>query len=74
MASFGVLYRRRTIGLARLQGFHAPAIVVLPWWIAGEIFVYVCAGGVRVDQLAHAGGFLTGALLIAALRRPRRSG
>ncbi len=74
MAMFVMLY-----GLQKIRFFYwlvvyfdffmAPAILVLPVWIGWELVQYLNAGNSQINYLAHLGGFLTGTLLIAMLRR-----
>ncbi|MCK7542643.1 rhomboid family intramembrane serine protease [Marinobacter bryozoorum] len=47
--------------------FRAPALVILPVWLAKEIYDYVMAGATGVAYLAHAGGLLAGAALVLLL-------
>lgn len=45
--------------------FRAPALLILPFYIAKEIFQYYTLEGSNVAFMAHAGGFVAGGLLIA---------
>ncbi|UZD65397.1 MULTISPECIES: rhomboid family intramembrane serine protease [Marinobacter] len=49
--------------------FRAPALVILPVWLAKEIYDYVMAGATGVAYLAHAGGLVAGAALVLLLGR-----
>jgi membrane associated rhomboid family serine protease len=69
MAMYVVLYGRRRIKFFYQLLFYfdyvtAPAIILLPAWIAHEIFQQ-WFGDEGVAYMAHAGGLVTGALLIA---------
>lgn len=46
---------------------RVPALLVLPFYIGKEIYSYYSYGESNVAFMAHAGGFIAGALLIAAL-------
>ena len=74
MAMFVVLYGLRKIRFfywffVYFDFFRAPAIIVLPLWIANELYQYFFNDGSPVNYMAHLGGFVTGAILIAGLRR-----
>lgn len=74
MAMFVALYGLRKIRffywvLVYFDFVRAPAIIVLPWWIANELYQYLFNQESMVNYMAHLGGFITGALLIAAQRR-----
>ncbi|MFT3848024.1 MAG: rhomboid family intramembrane serine protease [Propionivibrio sp.] len=74
MAMFVALYGLRRIRffywvLVYFDFFRAPALIVLPWWIANELYQYLFNQESMVNYMAHLGGFVTGALLIAAQRR-----
>jgi membrane associated rhomboid family serine protease len=47
--------------------FRAPALIILPLYIGKELFDYFSPGESNVAYLAHAGGFLLGALQIGIL-------
>jgi tetratricopeptide (TPR) repeat protein len=69
MAMYVVLYGRRRIKFFYQLLFYfdyvtAPAIILLPAWIAHEIFQQ-WFGDEGVAYMAHAGGLVTGALLTA---------
>lgn len=49
--------------------FRAPAIVVLPFWIAKEIYQYLFNHESPINYMAHLGGFLCGAALILVQRK-----
>lgn len=73
MAMFVALYGLRKIRffywiLIYFDFFRAPAIVVLPLWMANELYQYLFNHGSPVNYMAHLGGFATGALLIGAQR------
>ena len=73
MAMFVVLYGMRKIRffywiLIYFDFFRAPAILILPLWIANELYQYKFNHGSQVNYMAHLGGFVTGAALIAAQR------
>ena len=74
MAMFVALYGLRKIrffywAFVYFDFFRAPAIIVLPLWIANELYQYLFNHGSMVNYMAHLGGFITGALLIAGQRR-----
>ncbi len=74
MAMFVMLYGTRKIRffywvLVYFDFFRAPAIIILPLWMANEIYQYLYNHGSHVNYMAHLGGFVTGAVLIAAQRR-----
>ena len=74
MAMFVALYGLRKIrffywALIYFDFFRAPAIIVLPLWIANELYQYLFNHGSMVNYMAHLGGFITGAALIAGQRR-----
>ena len=74
MAMFVVLYGLRKIRffywvLVYFDFIRAPALIVLPWWIANELYQYLFNTESMVNYMAHLGGFVSGALLIAAQRR-----
>jgi len=45
--------------------FRAPALLILPLYIGKEVYQYLSVDGSHVAYMAHAGGFVAGALLIA---------
>ena len=51
--------------------FRAPALVLLPLYIALELFQYVSQSESQIAFLAHVGGFLTGGLLMLIYRQLR---
>lgn len=74
MAMFVALYGLRKIRffywvLVYFDFIRAPALIVLPWWIANELYQYLFNTESMVNYMAHLGGFVSGALLIAAQRR-----
>ena len=74
MAMCVALYGMRKIRffywvLVYFDFFRAPAIIILPLWMANEIYQYLFNHGSHVNYMAHLGGFVTGAALIAAQRR-----
>lgn len=73
MAMFVTLYGMRKIRffywvLVYFDFFRAPAIVILPWWMANELYQYLFNHGSHINYMAHLGGFATGAALIWAQR------
>jgi hypothetical protein len=73
MAMYVVLYGMRRIRffywiLVYFDFFRAPAIIMLPFWIAKELYQYLSDRGSMVNYLAHLGGFVTGAALIGMFR------
>jgi membrane associated rhomboid family serine protease len=73
MAMFVALYGMRKIRffywvLIYFDFFRAPAIVILPLWMANELYQYLYNDGSMVNYMAHLGGFATGAALIGAQR------
>ena len=73
MAMFVALYGLRKIrffywALVYFDFFRAPAIIVLPWWIANELYQYLFNHESMVNYVAHLSGFVTGTVLIAGLR------
>lgn len=73
MAMFVALYGMRKIRffywvLVYFDFFRAPAIIILPLWIANELYQYRFNHGSMVNYMAHLGGFITGAALIGAQR------
>ncbi|MDR1936643.1 MAG: rhomboid family intramembrane serine protease [Candidatus Accumulibacter sp.] len=73
MAMYVTLYGMRRIRffywiLIYFDFFRAPAIIILPFWIAKELFQYLSDHGSMVNYLAHLGGFITGAALIGLAR------
>jgi len=47
--------------------FRAPALLILPFYIGKELFSYFSPGEANIAYLAHAGGFIVGALQIGLL-------
>jgi membrane associated rhomboid family serine protease len=73
MAMYVMLYGRRRIKFFYMLLFYfdyvtAPAIILLPAWIAHEFFQQ-WFGNEGVAYMAHAGGLVSGALLIAWQKR-----
>ena len=73
MAMFVALYGMRKIRffywvLVYFDFFYAPAIIVLPFWMANELYQHLFNHGSMVNYMAHLGGLVTGALLIALQR------
>ena len=69
MAMYVALYGMRKIRFfywifVYFDFFRAPALVILPFWIANELYQYFFSHGSPVNYMAHLGGFVTGALLI----------
>ena len=48
--------------------FSAPAIAALPIWIANELFQFWNDGASHIAYMAHAGGFIFGALIAVPFR------
>jgi membrane associated rhomboid family serine protease len=79
MAMYAVLYGRQKIRFFYQLLFYfdyvrAPAIILLPAWIANELIQYVMSPGSNVNYMAHAGGLACGGLLIWLWRRQRPHG
>ena len=73
MAMFVALYGFQKIrffywALVYFGFFTAPAIIVLPYWLIGELYQHFFARSSGVAYMAHFGGLVTGTALIAALR------
>jgi membrane associated rhomboid family serine protease len=69
MAMYVTLYGMRKIRffywiLVYFDFFRAPAIIMLPFWIAKELYQHLSDAGGGVAYMAHFGGFVTGAALI----------
>ena len=69
MGMYAVMYRMRRIRFFYQLFFYfnyvtAPALILLPAWIATELIQHL-AGGRGVAYMAHLGGLLTGAALMA---------
>ncbi|WP_038208236.1 rhomboid family intramembrane serine protease [Xenophilus azovorans] len=76
MAMYAVLYRMRRIRFFYQLFFYfnyvsAPALLLLPAWIANELLQQLLSDG-GVDYMAHLGGLLTGATLMALTLAVRR--
>jgi hypothetical protein len=74
MAMYAMIYGRRRIRFFYQLLFYfdyvkAPAIILLPAWIAHEFFQHWFNPGNGVGNMAHAGGLLGGALLFALNKR-----
>ena len=70
MGMYAVMYRLRRIRFFYQLFFYfnyvtAPALILLPAWIANELLQHF-VGGQGIAYMAHLGGLLTGALLMAA--------
>ncbi|BCE01232.1 rhomboid family intramembrane serine protease [Marinicellulosiphila megalodicopiae] len=48
--------------------FKAPALLILPIYIANEIYQYLTMEGSNVAFMAHAGGFVTGAICLGGVQ------
>jgi membrane associated rhomboid family serine protease len=75
MGMYAVLYRLRRIRFFYQLFFYfnyvrAPALILLPAWIANELLQHLL-GGQGIAYMAHLGGLLTGAALMAAAMRLR---
>lgn len=73
MAMFVALYGLRKIrffywAFVYFDFFRAPAIVMLPVWMANEIYQYAFNHGSMVNYMAHLGGFIAGGALIGLQR------
>jgi hypothetical protein len=73
MAMFVALYGLRRIRffywvLIYFNFFRAPAIIILPLWIANELYQYLFNHGSNINYMAHLGGLVAGAALIGAQR------
>lgn len=73
MAMFVALYGLRKIrffywAFVYFDFFRAPAIVMLPVWMANEVYQYAFNRGSMVNYMAHLGGFIAGGALIGLLR------
>ncbi|MGK6309669.1 rhomboid family intramembrane serine protease [Variovorax sp. DT-64] len=76
MGMYAVMYRLRRIRFFYQLFFYfnyvtAPALILLPAWIANELLQHIL-GGKGIAYMAHLGGLLTGALLMAVAMRWRR--
>lgn len=76
MGMYAVMYRLRRIRFFYQLFFYfnyvtAPALILLPAWIANELLQHFL-GGQGIAYMAHLGGLLTGALLMAIVMRRRR--
>lgn len=76
MAMYAVMYRLRRIRFFYQLFFYfnyvtAPALILLPAWIVNELLQHF-VGGQGIAYMAHLGGLLTGALLMAGAMRWRR--
>ncbi|MDR6537318.1 rhomboid family intramembrane serine protease [Variovorax soli] len=76
MGMYAVMYRLRRIRFFYQLFFYfnyvtAPALILLPAWIANELLQHA-VGGKGIAYMAHLGGLLTGALLMAIAMRWRR--
>ncbi|MGJ7490385.1 rhomboid family intramembrane serine protease [Variovorax sp. ZT4R33] len=77
MGMYAVLYRLRRIRFFYQLFFYfnyvtAPALILLPAWIANELLQHLL-GGQGIAYMAHLGGLLTGALLMAAAMHLRKA-
>lgn len=76
MGMYAVMYRLRRIRFFYQLFFYfnyvtAPALLLLPAWIANELVQHFTSGQ-AVAYMAHLGGLLTGAVLMAAAMRVRK--
>jgi hypothetical protein len=74
MAMYAMIYGRRRIRFFYQLLFYfdyvkAPAIILLPAWIAHEFFQHWFNQGSGVANMAHAGGLIGGALLFSLNKR-----
>lgn len=77
MSMYAVLYRFRQINFFYTLFFYfnvvrAPAIVLLPLWIANETLQHLWSHS-NVGYMAHLGGLLTGAVLMMSFRATRNA-
>lgn len=77
MGMYAVLYRLRRIRFFYQLFFYfnyvtAPALILLPAWIANELLQHLL-GGQGIAYMAHLGGLLTGAALMAAAMHLRKA-
>ena len=77
MGMYAVLYRLRRIRFFYQLFFYfnyvtAPALILLPAWIANELLLHLL-GGQGIAYMAHLGGLLTGAALMAAAMHLRKA-
>lgn len=77
MGMYAVLYRLRRIRFFYQLFFYfnyvsAPALILLPAWIANEVLQHLL-GGQGIAYMAHLGGLLTGAALMAAAMHLRKA-
>jgi tetratricopeptide (TPR) repeat protein len=68
MGAFTVLYGRKRVKIFYSLGFYfnyvkVSAILLLPVWVAKEIYQFFFGGDSQVAYLAHVGGLLSGALM-----------
>ncbi|WP_077000893.1 rhomboid family intramembrane serine protease [Variovorax sp. KK3] len=76
MGMYAVMYRLRRIRFFYQLFFYfnyvtAPALILLPAWIVNELLQHLL-GGQGIAYMAHLGGLLTGALLMAVAMRHRQ--
>lgn len=76
MGMYAVMYRLRRIRFFYQLFFYfnyvtAPALILLPAWIANELLQHFSSGE-PVAYMAHLGGLVAGALLMAAAMRVRQ--
>ncbi|HWU84694.1 MAG TPA: rhomboid family intramembrane serine protease [Rhodocyclaceae bacterium] len=74
MAMYASLYGRRRIRffyqlLFYFDHVRAPAWILVPAWLANEVFQFLWIKGARIGYMAHAGGLIVGTLLIWLYRR-----
>jgi membrane associated rhomboid family serine protease len=77
MGMYAVLYRLRRIRFFYQLFFYfnyvtAPALILLPAWIANELLQHLL-GGQGIAYMAHLGGLLTGAALMAIAMHFRKA-
>jgi membrane associated rhomboid family serine protease/Flp pilus assembly protein TadD len=76
MGMYAVMYRLRRIRFFYQLFFYfnyvtAPALLLLPAWIANEVLQHLI-GGKGVAYMAHLGGLITGAILMGAAMHWRK--
>lgn len=77
MGMYAVLFGWRKIRFFYWVVFYfdyikAPAIIMLPVWLANEFYQMFLAGPTRVNNLAHVGGLCAGAAIAMMVKRTQR--
>lgn len=78
MGMYAVLFGLRKIRFFYWLVFYfdyirAPAIIMLPVWLANEFYQMFLAGPSRVNNLAHVGGLCAGAVIAMVVKRTQGS-